>query len=161
MSLEPGDPPGAEAEPAAAALPLPLIERVEGPSFPLAIKLIATVWVLALAALVALNVEEAAENLSGLGGKAFAVAVLAAVAAGWWTIVASRTAIDGTSIRQTGLWTREVALADIRRVKLVHVRGLDWIVVPRLIVRGSGLTMATFRAGDPRVLAAFRRLAYG
>jgi hypothetical protein len=35
------------------------------------------------------------------------------------------------------------------------------VLIPRLVVRGTGIVVVTFQTADPQVLAAFRRLAYG
>jgi hypothetical protein len=83
------------------------------------------------------------------------------VAAGYWGILTSRTRIDGLSIRQTWIWPKQVALAELTQVKLIQVPGLSWLIAPRLVVRTGGLMLTTFHAADPSVLAAFRRLAYG
>jgi hypothetical protein len=134
---------------------------VEGPSFPRTAKAGATVLLVALVALAVQNRGAFAETDLGWGGFAFVGALAVALLAGWWSILTSRTSFDGTTIRQTGLLTKQVALADIRRLKLVHVPGLEAVLIPRLVVRGTGFTVMTFQAADPAVLAAFRRLAYG
>lgn len=86
-----------------------------------------------------------------------AALVAAIIAAGYWGIVTSRTSFDGHRIVQTGPWHRSVAIADITRVMLVRLRGLEGLVVPRLVVRTQcGLT--TFHTADPAVLARFEAL---
>lgn len=136
-------------------------EPVEGASFPMTAKVAATVLLVALVVLAVLNRDVVAGVDFGWGGTAFGAALAATLLAGWWSILTSRTSFDGTVIRQTGLFTKEVALADVKRLKLVHVPGLEAVLIPRLVVRGTGIVVVTFQTADPQVLAAFRRLAYG
>jgi hypothetical protein len=72
----------------------------------------------------------------------------------------SQTRFDGESIEQTWLWRKKVMLAEISQLKLIRVRGLEWLIVPRLVVR-TGFGLTTFHAGDPAVLARFKLLAHG
>ena len=71
-----------------------------------------------------------------------------------------RTSCDGLAIEQTWLWRKKVRLADITQIKLISVPGLNWLVVPRLVVR-TGFGLTTFHAGDPAVYSRFKLLAYG
>ena len=50
------------------------------------------------------------------------------------------------------LLPRRVALADIAQLKLVRLRGLEWLVTPRLVVRARGLGTSTFYCADAGVL---------
>jgi hypothetical protein len=140
----------------------PAFEPVEGPSYPVAIKSVATVLTASVAAWGAMAVDELAQARLEAGPVAFLVAVLVVVGTGYWGILTSRTGIDGECIRQRWLWTKEVRIADITSLKLIHVPGLTWLMVPRLMVRVRGTVgLTTFPCADPRVLAAFRRLGYG
>lgn len=91
---------------------------------------------------------------------AFVATVTAVIVSGYGVILTSRTCCDHECIEQSGLWRKRVQLAEITQIKLVSLPGLNWLVVPRLIVR-TGLTYTTFQAGDPAVFARFRLLAYG
>jgi hypothetical protein len=142
--------------------PAPAFEAVEGPSFPVAIKSVATVLTASVVVWGALTIDELAQARLEAGPIAFLVAVLLVVGTGYWGILTSRTGIDGEFIRQRWLWTKEVRIADITSLKLIHVPGLAWLMVPRLMVRARGTVgMTTFPSADPRVIAAFRRLGYG
>lgn len=142
-------------------LRLPEAGRVEGPSFPLAVKVMATVLVAAVL-LQGWQVSER-QPWRHLGWPAglFLLAALVVIVSGYWGILTSRTSIDGRCIRQSWLWPKEVALADITQLKLLEVSALSWLVVPRLVVRAGGMNLTTFHAADARVLAALRLLAYG
>ncbi len=73
----------------------------------------------------------------------------------------SRTGIDGERVYQTGLLAKEMPIRTITQVRLVHVPGLRWLIVPRLVAKAGGLRTLSFPTADPQVLYAFRALAYG
>lgn len=140
-------------------------DAAQGPSFPIATRLLSTLLVVGLATMGAVTWFGAAQSevlQEGLGAAqvGFLLAVLAVVGSGYWGILTSRTRIDGEQIEQSWLWRKKVRIAEITQLKLISVPGLDWLIVPRLVVRtGYGLT--TFHTGDPAVLARFRMLAHG
>ncbi len=136
-------------------------QALEGASFSPLLKGLATVMVAALVAGTwqALNLG-AWQQLDGqsLGVIGF-LALL--ILAGYWGILTSRTRIDGLGIRQTWLWEKQVKLAEITQLKLIHVQGLSWLIAPRLVVRTQGIGVTTFHVADPKLLEACRKLAYG
>lgn len=141
----------------AAALPWPV---VEGPSFPPAVKFTATLLIVGILGWGLYAAETIAWRGLSVQGGLLLTLVAAVIGSGYWSILTSRTRIDEREIRQTWIWQKAVALADITQIKLIQVRGLEAIVVPRLMVRSRGLGLTTFQAGSPAVVAAFRRLAY-
>lgn len=132
---------------------------IEGPSYHPAQKALATLIVVALMSF-AVRIWPQLMQLDAMGKAMLGIAVLAVLAT-WFGMLGSRTRIDGETICQRGLWTKEVRLAEITRLQLIHVRGLAWLIAPRLVVRTGGLTRQVFPAADPRVLDAFRALAFG
>ena len=134
---------------------------VAGPAFPIVVKLLASALMLALvgSGTAALH-DHRSETPLTLSGIGFLLAVAAVIGSGYWGILTSRTRVDGESIEQTWLWRKRVRLAEITQLKLLSIPGLGWLIVPRLIVR-TGFGLTTFHAGNPAVLACFRRLAYG
>ena len=135
--------------------------RLEGASFPLTIKALATIWMVVMCGYMYLGWSSAVWLHLGWGGRGFLLAALCVVFSGYYGILTSRTSFDGHTIEQTWLWSKRVTLPEITQVKLIQVRGLEWLVVPRLLVRRGSLGLMTFHAADPRVLAGFRALAYG
>lgn len=132
----------------------------EGPSFPAPTRLLATLIMIALVVTAwpvlraGLADWDASLQLAvGLG--------VAFVAAGYFTILTSRTGIDEHRIYQTGLMAKEIPIRNITQVRLVHVPGLRWLIVPRLVARAGMLRTLSFPTADPQVLQAFRLLAYG
>lgn len=136
-------------------------ERVEGASFSSVMKALATLLMLGLAFAAGQVLLQGAWAQWDPGARFFIAVAMVVLLAGYWGILSSRTSVDGRSIRQSWLWRKEVALADITQLKLIHVRGLSWLVAPRLVVRSGSLGLTTFHVADPQVLEAFRRLAYG
>ena len=138
---------------------LPL--RVEGPSFSTSLKVLATLAMLALAAGGWNVVAQGAWGQMDRSSQLVIGAAMLVIAAAYGGILTSHTSIDGQRISQSGLWNKEVRLADLTQVKLIAVPGLAWLIAPRLVVRDGGLLLTTFHVADKRVLAAVRRLAYG
>ena len=136
-------------------------ERIEGASFSPVMKALATLLMLGLALAAGQALSQGAWAQWDLSARCFIALVMLVLVAGYWGILSSRTSLDGRTIRQSWLWRKEVALADITQLKLIHVRGLSWLVAPRLVVRSGSLGLTTFHVADPQVLEAFRRLAYG
>ncbi|WP_332741191.1 hypothetical protein [Hydrogenophaga sp.] len=134
---------------------------VEGPSFPVAIKLLATVAVLALLAtawgartqLLAMPLPP---DLLWLAGLAAAV-----VAWHFLNIVFATTAISAETLSQGWLWRTTIRLSDISQVKLLRFKLLDRWVAPRLVVRTQGIGNHTFHTADPAVLAVIDLLVHG
>ena len=133
----------------------------QGPSFAPGAKLAATLLMLLLAGLALRNADHPA--LRELSAPAVLLVLLATaiVAAGYWSVLRSHTTIDASEIRQSGLLPRRVALADIAQLKLVRLRGLEWLITPRLVVRARGLGTSTFYCADAGVLDAVEQLSYG
>lgn len=134
---------------------------IEGPSFPVAIKLLATVGVggllvTAWGARTQLVGMSLPSDLLWLSGLASMVVVWH-----YLHIMFSTTAISGSVLSQGWLWRTSVALGDISQVKLLRLKPLDALVAPRLVVRTRGVGNLTFHAADPTVLAAIDLLVHG
>lgn len=134
---------------------------VEGPSFPVAIKLLATLGMGGLlmsawGARTQLAAMPLPPDLLWLAGLAAAVVVWH-----YLHILFSTTAISGDTLSQGWLWRSSVALRDIAQVKLLRVKVLDALVAPRLVVRTRGVGNRTFHAADPAVLTVIDLLVHG
>ena len=86
------------------------------------------------------------------------LAALGLMACTWWSIVRSVTRLGAGELNQTWLWHKKMALRDLAYAKLIRVRGLDWLVAPRLYLRTLDGKFAVFHAADPRMIAQFERL---
>ena len=58
-------------------------------------------------------------------------------------------------LSQTWLWNRRAHANEVTQLKLVHLRSLQKIVAPRLLVRRRNGAVAWFHSADPRLLTAF------
>ena len=136
-------------------------DRAEGAAFPFAVKVLASVL---MAALVFWGIQ-AFDQLTGAGWSTpaalFMGVTLCVIGLCYYWILRSRTAIDSSSIRQSWLWPKEVALADITQAKFIYVPYLHWLIAPRLIVRARGRGRFVFHAADQRVLQRFAHLSLG
>jgi hypothetical protein len=134
---------------------------LEGASFAVGTQWLATALVLALAVMAWRNLDHPLVRELSTHLSAFTLIAVAIVAVGYWGVLYSRTTIDDLEIRQSGLLPRRVALVDIGQLKLIRVRGLEWLITPRLVVRARGSGLSTFYCADPGVLRAVEQLAYG
>lgn len=127
----------------------------EGSAFPALVKALATVLVAALA----VWAVRAADQLMTVEWPAAALAFLgvatALIVLCWVWILRSRTSVTPTHIRQTWIWRKEVALADVAHVKLVAIPRLDWLIAPRIVVRARGRGVMVFHAADRSLLQVF------
>ncbi len=75
-----------------------------------------------------------------------------------WHIMGSVTTVDGQLLQQTWVWHKKMELRELAYGKLVRVRGLDWLIAPRLYARTLMGKFAVFYAADPKLIAEFERL---
>lgn len=136
-------------------------EAAEGAAFPFPVKVLASLLV---GALLFWGVR-ASDQIVGTGWSIRAVlfmaVTLAVIGLCYYWILRSRTAIDASSIRQSWLWPKEVALADITQIKFIYVPYMRWLIAPRLIVRARGRGLFVFHAADDKVLQKFAHLSLG
>ena len=76
----------------------------------------------------------------------------------WWSIVRSVTRLDTAQLQQTWMWHKKMELGDLAFGKLIRIRGLDWLIAPRLYVRTLEGKFTVFYAADSRMLDEFERL---
>ncbi len=84
----------------------------------------------------------------------FGIAALCVVWVGYW-IVYSRTRLEGDVLIQTWLWNKRVSAQEVAQLKLVHIRMLERVIAPRLLVRRRYGGMTWFHSADASVLVAF------
>lgn len=131
--------------------------RAEGPAFPVLVKVMATLLMMAMVywgagAEQQIIWKEFSSGAAVLFGGALLITVVAYV----W-ILKSRTSIDGQAIEQTWIWKRRVLLADITQAKFIYIPYLSWLIAPRLIVR-AGPGVNVFYSASPEVQRLFARL---
>jgi hypothetical protein len=102
------------------------------------------------------------ENTRGHGGSGLLAWFFAAFAMCvfflYW-ILKSRTSLDSQALHQSWYTDKHVAIADMKDIAVMKVRGLEWLVTPRVHVRTLNGKFAVFHASDPRLLVELGRLA--
>ena len=63
------------------------------------------------------------------------------------------------ALRMTGRDTPKCwAMAELAYGKLIHIRGFEWVIAPRVYVRTLTGKFAVFYAASPEMVAEFKRL---
>jgi hypothetical protein len=75
-----------------------------------------------------------------------------------WHIFRGKTSLDSRTLKQSWVWNKQVDLQDLAYAKLFRVRGLDWLIAPRLYTKTYSGKMSAFYAAGPAMLAEFQRL---
>ncbi|HEX6708530.1 MAG TPA: hypothetical protein VF169_27590 [Albitalea sp.] len=138
-----------------------IAEPAEGPAFSVSAKVIATALLAVMLWTAASAAPQVAAHRWSPPQLLLGLVAMAALGLGYYWILRSRTGIDHTHIRQTWLWPKVVAIADVTEAKFIYVPFVAWLITPRLVVRVRGQGKVVFHAADPRVLAAFARLSLG
>lgn len=133
--------------------------RLEGPAFTPVVKVLATALVFGLAFHGWRVLPQLVAQRSSWVAWLFLLAMLAFVLVIYVWMLRSRTSVSETHIRQTWIKDKQIALADITQIKLIHVPGLAWLIAPRLVVKTRMPGTMVFHTADAQVLAAFARMA--
>lgn len=128
-----------------------------GPAFSRPFKVLATVIVFACA--VSLFRAWLATRANGLGvGGGWFMAGLALMLYTWWHILRSTTRIAADGLYQSWVWDKQMDMRELAYGKLIRVRGLEWLIAPRLYVRTLMGKFAVFYAASPAMVSEFERL---
>ncbi len=128
-----------------------------GPAFSVPFKVIATLIVLGCATAF-IQMWLAGKAAGGALGGGWFIAGLLLVVYTWFCILRSTTRIDEKGLHQTWVWDKHMELNELAYGKLIRVRGLDWLIAPRLYVRTLMGKFAVFYAASPDMVAEFERL---
>ena len=71
----------------------------------------------------------------------------------------SATRIDSSGLYQSWLWDKHMDLRELAYGKVIRIRGLEWLIAPRLYVRTLMGKFAVFYAASPAMISEFDRLA--
>jgi len=126
------------------------------PAFSIPFKILATLIVAACAAAFVQN-WLAARATGGAGGGWFIGGLLLLLYT-WWHILRSVTRIDESALYQSWVWDKHMELRELAYGKLIRVRGLEWLIAPRLYVRTLMGKFTVFYAASPDMVAEFERL---
>ena len=133
----------------------------EGPAFTRGVKALACVLMVGVAVFGIQAAPAFIERRSSWPAFLFMMLALGFVVVCFVAMLRSHTRIDATSISQTWITHKRVALRDITQMKLIYVPGLTWLIAPRLIVKVRSPGSIVFHTADPKVLAAFAKLSMG
>jgi hypothetical protein len=132
---------------------------IEGPAFSMPFKVLATAIVLGMTAWMG-NLWLSGKATGGVVSIfSWFLAALAMLACIWWWILRSRTRIDAEGLQQTWLWQKHMPMQELAHVRLVRIRGLEWLIAPRLYARTFAGKLIIFYAADVALLREFERLA--
>lgn len=133
---------------------------ISGPAFSITFKVFATLIVVACAA--AFVQAWLAGRASGVAGAAqgggWFIAGLLLIFYTWVSIFRSVTRLDASGLYQSWVWDKHMELSELAYGKLIRVRGLEWLIAPRLYARTLMGKFAVFYAASPEMVAEFERL---
>jgi hypothetical protein len=75
-----------------------------------------------------------------------------------WYIFNGKTTLDNITLEQTWMWHKRAELRQLAYVKLIRMRGFEWLVAPRLYTKTYAGKLATFYAASPAMLVEFERM---
>lgn len=136
----------------------PLGGSVEGPAFPRLVKALALLVTVGCGLWLAQLWWQDQPVLHSRSAGLWFLAAQAMISCTAWFIVVSRTRLDRTELRQRWVGDKVMPLADLAYGKLIRVRGLEWLIAPRLYVRTLGGKFAVFYAASPALRTEFERL---
>jgi hypothetical protein len=101
------------------------------------------------------------KGVLGSGGRSglfWFLAALALMGTTTWYIFTSKTKLSTDSLSQSWVWNKQLDLRELAYCKLIRVRGLEWLIAPRLYARTLMGKFAVFYAADAVMLDNFQRL---
>jgi hypothetical protein len=126
---------------------------VEGPAFTRAYQvLVVAMVIIASAWWVRLWQQGHWGDQPGRGGGLFLLAIVLMAWTGWG-VLRSRTRLDADGISQSWIWNKHMPCRELAYARLIRVRGLEWLMAPRLYVRTLLGKFAVFYIADAQVLA--------
>ena len=129
------------------------------PAFSKTFKVLATAIVALLGAALFQVWRESQQSGAFLGvAGGWFVAALVLMVTTWWYILRSTTRIEDGHLHQTWVWNKQMEICDLAYGKLIWVRGLEWLIAPRLYVRSLMGKFSVFYAASPEMIAEFERL---
>ncbi len=131
---------------------------MRGPAYSRPFKLLA-VTIVTLAIIWGVQLWSSGQIALTLKSSGWMLAALALMVLTEWHILRGTTTLDSDALQQTWVWHKRVAISDLAYAKLVRVRGLDWLIAPRLYTRTFSNKLTVFYAASPQLLTELQRLA--
>jgi hypothetical protein len=138
-------------------------EKVEGPAFSIVFKTLTCsvvafcgYWLLTLWLQGKFGGKADLEGLRIAGWFILGWSLLACTA---WFVVISRVQIDSRGITQSWMWVKHFDFDDLAVAQLIRIRGLEWLIAPRLYVRNLAGKFSVFYVSDAAVMIVMDRLS--
>lgn len=74
-----------------------------------------------------------------------------------WVLLTGHTTLTASELSQDWFWRKSVALDGIAYVRLFRIRGLEWLIAPRLYVRTGAGPMRAYHAYGVQMWEEFQR----
>lgn len=74
-----------------------------------------------------------------------------------WVLLSGRTTLTATELKQDWFWKKSVPLDGIAYVRFFRIKGLEWLIAPRLYIRTGSGPMRGYHAYDEQMWAEFER----
>jgi hypothetical protein len=71
----------------------------------------------------------------------------------------SETSVTDRLLQQSWIWNKEMQVAELAYVKLIRLRGFDWLIAPRLYARSHNGKFTSFYASNAEVLKQFEQIS--
>jgi hypothetical protein len=75
-----------------------------------------------------------------------------------WFVCTGSTRLTGSAVEQSWTWPKHLAFSELAYAKLIRIRGLEWLIAPRLYTKNFGGKLQVFYAAAPEMLEEFKRL---
>jgi hypothetical protein len=138
-------------------------EKVEGAAFSVAFKILTCAVVLFcgywLLSLWLQGKFGGNANLEGLRVAGWFILGWGLLACTAWFVVNSRISLDATGITQSWMWTKHFDFDDLAVAQPIRIRGLEWLIAPRLYARTLAGKFSVFYVSDATVLLEMERLS--
>lgn len=72
----------------------------------------------------------------------------------------SRTTLTTDTLSQDWVWEKKVILSQVTYVRLIRLRGMEWLIAPRLLVRDGHGPFKTFHTSSPEMWKEFERWSH-
>jgi hypothetical protein len=131
---------------------------MQGPAYSRTFRLLATLLVFGACAWLAMLWYAGKLQLSSSLGLWF-LAAAAMMLYTWFCIVSGVTTLDEAQLQQTWMWSRKMELRELAYARVIRIRGLEWLIAPRIYLRTLTGKFAVFYAADAAMVREFERLA--
>lgn len=135
----------------------PIGGRIESSAFSLPFKVLAMALIMP-AVLWGWQMWSSGTIALTLAASGWLLAALCLMVYTGWYIFNGKTTLDSATLEQTWVWHKRAELRQLAYVKLIRLRGFDWLVAPRLYTKTYAGKLAIFYAASPAMLVEFQRM---